>query len=83
MHLLNLPFSKEELEPKPVELAPKVAEQILFRLKYKFPTGAPKPSDAENLAFTSAFYQILDIGCQTKSGMTTETSWTAVGTSQQ
>ena len=46
------PFSKGELEPKPVEVAPKEAEQILLRLKYKFPGGAPKPSDAENLAFT-------------------------------
>ena len=41
------------------KLAPKEAEQVLLRLKYKFPGGAPKPSDAENLAFTSAFYQIF------------------------
>ena len=46
-------------EPKAVEVAPKEAEQVLLRLKYKFPGGAPKPSDAENLAFTSAFYQIF------------------------
>ena len=52
-------LSKVELEPKPVEVAPKEAEQVLLRLKYKFPGGAPKPSDAENLAFTSAFYQIF------------------------
>ena len=41
------------------KLAPKETEQVLLRLKYKFPGGAPKPSDAENLAFTSAFYQIF------------------------